>query len=60
MWAIFDSLKSSKVPYYCSPPSLFGHVWRKLFNKHSENMDLKSVFDRMFLKHLIENNSETF
>ena len=25
------------------------------FYKHSENMGLKNVFDRMFLKHLINN-----
>ena len=31
-----------------------------MFNKHSENMGLKNVFDRMFLKHLIENISKTF
>ena len=41
--AIFDKVLY-KIPYYCSPPSLFGHVWRLRFNKHSEYMGLKKTF----------------
>ena len=33
---------------------------KDLFNKHSESIRLKNIFDRMFLKHLTENISKTF